>query len=740
MATKWKKFTRRTSTKVVAFALAVVSSFGLIGFGLAAVQQTDQKELTAELIFNRYAWYQQAQSQAYLAADCIYKQSYQTADEQSIRNGDTIAKEDLLFGVYADAYLEGVSYDATTYQALTDEQIDRLRNDMRTVIKNYNDLTTEDEAEAEVDDVLNWLKRHPKAYNAVKQNLIQEELSNYLERQNQTSLDLENYKIFAKTDGETSGNSTREEVQNCPLYAEFTPNVGKLLVTYSGNVETYQKYTEDFNKSESIRDDSNNWNTNDVIAVGIDAAAFSKMETEAFALNRTCTWYLCGVAVCGLLLLLSLILLCLSAGWTATGEKPARIGFDRIWTEVQIVWVVFVFGMALAGVEAAISYTSNSQAEMNMYYLVPALLAGLTALLCLPCLQSQARNCKTKNFWNGFVIFRALKWLLAQWCRGPLYIKVIVGAIVLPLVCMIFGYAFPPLVFAIIIGGLFFGVRFAEDFKHIHDGARDIRSGATGSHIEVRQKDGQLKELAEDLNRISDGLQNAVQTQLKSERLKTELISNVSHDLKTPLTGIVTYVDLMKQCDPSDPKMQEYLQVVDQKTKRLSTLINDILEASKASSGAMKTDLTRVDWKSLFGQTCGELEDKIKGAGLEVRLKTSGRTDIKADGRMLWRVMENLVINCTRYAVPDSRVYAELTEQGKWCIFSLKNISAQELNISADELMERFTRGDRARYTEGSGLGLSIAKSLTELMGGQFEITIDGDLFKAEVYMPLWTE
>ena len=284
-------------------------------------------------------------------------------------------------------------------------------------------------------------------------------------------------------------------------------------------------------------------------------------------------------------------------------------------------------------------------------------------------------------------------------------------------------------------------MRLADSIEAVNRGAHDIRAGKTDTQITVREHaPKELAALAADLNGISEGLQEAVDTAVKSERLKSELISNVSHDIKTPLTSIVTYVDLLKKCDIADETAQEYIRILEQKAQRLRTLTLDLFDASKATSGAMTVELAKTDLDALLRQALGERSEHIQRAGLDVRITSHPPVYVNADGRLLWRVLDNLISNCVRYAVPHSRVYADITQTDTMCVLTMKNISASELNISADELMQRFTRGDRSRHTEGSGLGLSIAQSLAELMHGTCRVEIDGDLFKAIVEIPRWTQ
>ena len=247
---------------------------------------------------------------------------------------------------------------------------------------------------------------------------------------------------------------------------------------------------------------------------------------------------------------------------------------------------------------------------------------------------------------------------------------------------------------------------------------------------------GGFKDFANELNSLADVAVVAAQKQLKSERMKTELITNVSHDIKTPLTSIINYVDLLEK--PHTPEEQEvYLEVLSRQSQRLKKLIDDLMEMSKASTGNLAVDITRVNAGEAINQALGEFADKLDKAQLTpVFRQPEEPVEMMADGRLVWRVMSNLLGNAVKYALPGTRVYLDLMQVDGRVIISMKNISREELNVNADELLERFVRGDASRNTEGSGLGLNIAQSLMELQKGQLQLLVDGDLFKVTLIFP----
>ena len=236
------------------------------------------------------------------------------------------------------------------------------------------------------------------------------------------------------------------------------------------------------------------------------------------------------------------------------------------------------------------------------------------------------------------------------------------------------------------------------------------------------------------LNDISNGLENAIQDRMKSERLKTELITNVSHDIKTPLTSIINYVDLIKQENIQNEKVKEYIEILDNKSQRLKKLIEDLVEASKVSTGNVKLNLEKINIVELINQAVGEFEDKFESKGLDIVINSNeNEIFIFADSRYMYRIIENLFSNISKYALQNSRVYIDIQKVDDKVYIKMKNISKDKLNIPAEELMQRFVRGDKSRTTEGSGLGISIAQNLTEIQNGKFNLIIDGDLFKTEL-------
>lgn len=462
---------------------------------------------------------------------------------------------------------------------------------------------------------------------------------------------------------------------------------------------------------------------------------------------------LAGAIFGSVLWLIGMVWLTVTAGRRPEDEEIHLNGFDRWYTEIAAGTVI---GIWLAG--TIISGTLIANSSLGYSHVVVTVIA-----ICLICgtytmawfligYLSLVRRIKAGTLWKNSLIRKVLKWIgkcsgkLADFARAfsrntAEKIKVLlVGGAFLFLQFLIIGCVFSGAgvfllaLMAVDVAVMIFAIRKADGLDLIMDGLKKISDGELQYKIKTDTLTGKQKVMAEYINNIGSGLDAAVENSLKKERMQTELITNVSHDLKTPLTSIINYVDLMKRENPTDPKIQEYLRILDEKSQRLKVLTEDVVEASKASTGNIKLEMNDIDFVEMVQQVIGEFEEKFQEKNLTMMVHfTDEPSIIYADGQRMWRVLENVFGNVVKYAMEGTRVYAEISNRNKKVTFSLKNISAQPLNISADELTERFIRGDVARNTEGSGLGLSIAKSLTELQGGEFKLYLDGDLFKVMI-------
>ena len=462
---------------------------------------------------------------------------------------------------------------------------------------------------------------------------------------------------------------------------------------------------------------------------------------------------LAGAIFGSVLWLIGMVWLTVTAGRRPEDEEIHLNGFDRWYTEIAAGTVI---GIWLAGTIISGTLIANSSlgySHVVVTVIVICLICGTyTMAWFLIGYLSLVRRIKAGTLWKNSLIRKVLKWIgkcsgkLADFARAfsrntAEKIKVLlVGGAFLFLQFLIIGCVFSGAgvfllaLMAVDVAVMIFAIRKADGLDLIMDGLKKISDGELQYKIKTDTLTGKQKVMAEYINNIGSGLDAAVENSLKKERMQTELITNVSHDLKTPLTSIINYVDLMKRENPTDPKIQEYLRILDEKSQRLKVLTEDVVEASKASTGNIKLEMNDIDFVEMVQQVIGEFEEKFQEKNLTMMVHfTDEPSIIYADGQRMCRVLENVFGNVVKYAMEGTRVYAEISNRNKKVTFSLKNISAQPLNISADELTERFIRGDVARNTEGSGLGLSIAKSLTELQGGEFKLYLDGDLFKVMI-------
>lgn len=421
--------------------------------------------------------------------------------------------------------------------------------------------------------------------------------------------------------------------------------------------------------------------------------------------------------------ILSFVYLIIVIGRTSFKDKEIHFHVvDKLYNDLKIVIAVCLPAVWIA-------------VMLEVFYDIYMLLTAPFFIIVLLMILSLVKHIKNRTLLQHTLIYQILKkiFLLVKsvFDSGSMGVKIVLIVIGYPLVVVATFFMFP------VTMGLaaWFAMKKVKSFNRIKEGVEQIKNGDLHHRIEVDGK-GEISRLAANINSITEGLKKSVDSEIKSDRLKTELITNVSHDIRTPLTSIITYVDLLKI--ENDPEIiAEYVDVLDQKSKRLKLLTDDLFEAAKASSGSMPVQLERIDIVSLLTQGIGEMGGKIEASSLDFKLAyPTEKVYVKADGKLLWRSIENLFSNIFKYAQPASRVYIDVEDLGNEILVTFKNISAYELNISVDELMERFKRGDESRSSQGSGLGLSIAESLIHIQHGKFLIQVDGDLFKAIIYLP----
>ena len=438
-----------------------------------------------------------------------------------------------------------------------------------------------------------------------------------------------------------------------------------------------------------------------------------------------------------------LALFCFCFSMASAGHWQGHEGIHLTWLDKipADVWLLVLLCTFFIGWEAFYY-------EWGRVFFCAALVPLVLLFLC-----AFAAQCKAGTVLRGALIGRIARFLwrivrslfLGLWriARNlPLLWKtalVMAGVFFLEMLFVLAGYGSVDGIFVIMKAvELLAALYIALNLRTLQKGGEKLARGDFSSPIDTRYLIGDFKRYGQELNDVQGGLEQAVQEQMKAEHLKTELITNVSHDIKTPLTSIVNYVDLLKKEDMPSSAAREYIAVLDRQSHRLKKLTEDLVEASKASSGALNVELQPTDVNVLLSQIEGEYQERLAACHLTlVTQPPAPGTMIQADSRLLSRVMDNLVSNVCKYAMENTRVYVTAAVRDGQAVISFKNVSRDELNISPDELMERFVRGDASRHSEGSGLGLSIARSLVQLQGGTFALSIDADLFRADIVFPL---
>lgn len=448
-------------------------------------------------------------------------------------------------------------------------------------------------------------------------------------------------------------------------------------------------------------------------------------------------WAVVAIAA-AILALMSLIYLVAAVGDRDYNGQIHLSRFDKVPGEIQLAAISAIFfgggGLFLVFVEDVVASIYGygylkSGFEMSIEVVATAALGLSAAALGLALVLSNAKKVKA-NHWLDHTI---IGWLFFKIYRdvgkgGSLMRRTVLLSII---ICVMSATLFLAPVAVILI--LIFIPKLVHQYEAIKEGVQAVNEGDLEYKIPAQGK-GEFGRLAEGINEMTGAINLAAQNEMRVQRMKTDLISNVSHDLKTPLTSIVTYVDLLKQDNLTEAQRNTYLDILSQKTERLCQLTDDLFEAAKASSGTMPVEMGTVDFLSLLNQSLGEMNERVEASSLEFIINhPEERYFVAADGRLLWRVISNLLSNVLKYSQNDTRVYVDFYRSGHMVTMEIKNISRQSLNMDPESLMERFKRGDESRTIEGSGLGLTIAKDLMKLMGGVIELAIDGDLFKARV-------
>ena len=484
---------------------------------------------------------------------------------------------------------------------------------------------------------------------------------------------------------------------------------------------------------------------NDVLLPGDDFYEGFNLYTEVKELIPYAIGTLIGTLT---LLTLSLGYLIMVSGRREKGGEVHLADIDKIYNDIQSLFVLFAAGISMI----IVSNIHFSNSGYTPGIIVVIITFAIDAAIGMTYFFSMLRQFKKGVLLKNTLVYKVFSSVinLARNCFNDKIFKPWVLALMLAyglingilfIVAIDQEWLIYPL-FIIPFNGFAVHMAFKrlKSLTLIMEAAKEISQGNLDHQLDNTEVSLEFSSFAKDIQSIQGGLRNAVNEAIKGERMKTDLVTNVSHDLKTPLTSIINYVDLLEQEEINNETARGYLEILNEKSYRLKQLIEDLIEASKASSGNLAITKEEVDLHELITQACGEYEEKIGEAQLDIRINApEEKTIILADGKYMWRIVENIMSNALKYSMPNSRIYIDIERDKGYGVLTMKNMSAYPLDIDPNELTERFTRVDESRTTEGSGLGLSIAQSLTGIQDGTFNIAIDGDLFKVTIAMPLGT-
>ena len=471
---------------------------------------------------------------------------------------------------------------------------------------------------------------------------------------------------------------------------------------------------------------------------------------DMFALINNNSYF--TLPISAILTILFIIYLTTVIGHENKDKKFEINTFDKIPIEIICFVAMLISCMPFILLEFAENdYNAVTSIIMTAYFVI--------YICVVVTLTTIVKRVKAKQFLKTSIIGKVLIWC-GRLCKkninkineiwntityssnttAKVIITAVLTIVVWTFIIIFFGNSpmLPLILIALICFVLYKAIRISKEYLQIEKKLKEVYEGNNQNQLDIQKFSNAFKNSVIYLNDISNGFENAVQERMKSERMKAELITNVSHDIKTPLTSIINYVDLLKSENIQDEKAREYIEILDNKSQRLKKLTEDLVEASKVSTGNISLNLEKINIVELIKQATGEFGDKFKKRGLEPIINAQqNEINIMADSKYMYRIIENLYSNISKYALENSRVYIDIKlnkiEPVPFVQIEIKNISKDKLNISADELMQRFVRGDKSRTTEGSGLGISIAQNLTELQNGNFELKLDGDLFKVEL-------
>ena len=730
MATKLKKSKLYSAkTKILAIILVLCSALVTCLNLVYVMDMSFEPGLSYNSYFDTETFYSQYSQlvRAVVNTKLVFK------SEENIKSGNALNEEKVIYNFALDndlgeyvIYSEANAVKHVTFSNSDDQEYFNNR------YPDYKQQAIQDQL-YEYEDAIKELERYTDFYYCLVNTRTGNEVSN------REAEEIENLKINSFLDGRyTKG----KVVYDTEYYYNYTDE-GKLV-----NYFYYDNYLDSVSRIllnsgytlyAGVSDDVETGN-------GVFAKQYQAFESRRLNAPRA----VMAAAVGAILMIIGTVYLVITAGKTSKNSEVTLIAVDYVFNDISTLIFLAV---------AYVSYILARRMIESIYYMNGEWLIMLKGFVCLlfmidvvvliNYLTCMSRQIKKRRLFSNTVVGYFIRWVASFFKESTFRIWIILCLIMYAVInCLLMfvackSYSSIPIIILIIfdLAGIFFAARALTSIKKIMVAVKETSEGNFDKKVNPDEISPALKNFATDVSNMQNGLKQAVGRAVKGEKMKTELITNVSHDLKTPLTSIITYVDLLKREELNNEKAENYVAILDEKTNRLKQLIEDLVEASKASSGNLAVTKNKINLRELIEQALGEFEERIEKSDLEFKINATEDVYIYADGRHMWRIAENLITNALKYAMPKTRVFIDIFSTERDGVLTIKNVSAIPIdNVDLKSLTERFVRGDASRTTEGAGLGLSITQSLSEIQDGRLEITADGDVFKATVKIPLFTD
>lgn len=730
MATKLKKSKLYSAkTKILAIILVLCSALVTCLNLVYVMDMSFEPGLGYNSYFDTETFYSQYSQlvRAVVNTKLVFK------SEENIKSGNALNEEKVIYNFALDndlgeyvIYSEANAVKHVTFSNSDDQEYFNNR------YPDYKQQAIQDQL-YEYEDAIKELERYTDFYYCLVNTRTGNEVSN------REAEEIENLKINSFLDGRyTKG----KVVYDTEYYYNYTDE-GKLV-----NYFYYDNYLDSVSRIllnsgyvlyAGVSDNVETGN-------GIFAKQYQAFESRRLNAPRA----VMDAAFGAVLMVIGMVYLVITAGKTSKNSEVTLIAVDYVFNDIStliFLAVAYVSYILAKGMVDSLYYMNGEWIIMLKGFI--CLLFMIDVVVLINYLTCMSRQIKKRRLFSNTVVGAFIRWIASFFKESTFRIWIILCLVLYAFInCLLMfiacrSYSLIPIIILGIfdLAGIFFAARALTSIKKIMVAVKETSEGNFDKKVNPDDISPSLKNFAIDVSNMQNGLKQAVGRAVKGEKMKTELITNVSHDLKTPLTSIITYVDLLKREELNNEKAENYVAILDEKTNRLKQLIEDLVEASKASSGNLAVTKNKINLRELIEQALGEFEERIEKSDLEFKINATEDVYIYADGRHMWRIAENLITNALKYAMPKTRVFIDIFSTERDGVLTIKNVSAIPIdNVDLKSLTERFVRGDASRTTEGAGLGLSITQSLSEIQDGRLEITADGDVFKATVKIPLFTD